>query len=141
MARGRASTKGYGTSGIYIVTNRVENIVIQNNIVMLDPERVVGLITAGHSSAVAELTVNHNLVFGPTECSNDYPNCVEVSGGPENLSADPRFVDAAGGDLTLLADSPAIDQGVAIAGLVDDFDGLARPQGAGVDLGAYEHSP
>ena len=66
---------------------------------------------------------------------------IEVSGGPDNLSADPRFVDAAGGDLTLLGDSPAIDQGVDIGSLIDDFDGAARPQGAGVDIGAYEHSP
>jgi len=133
--------RNHGTSGIYVVTNRVENIVIQNNIVMLDPERVVGLITAGHSAAVEHLTVDHNLVFGPTECSNDYPNCVEVSGGPDNLSADPRFVDADGLDLMLLADSPAIDQGLAIDGLVDDYAGDSRPEGAGVDIGAYEHSP
>ena len=41
----------------------------------------------------------------------------------------------------MLPGSPAIDAGVAITGLVDDYDGVARPQGDAVDIGAFEHSP
>ena len=52
--------------------------------------------------------------------------------------SDPRFVDPVRGDFRLSPNSPAIDAGVAIADLDKDFDGVARPQGSGWDIGAYE---
>jgi len=48
------------------------------------------------------------------------------------------FVDYAGRDLHLAADSPAIDQGTAELAPSVDHDGVPRPQGAAVDIGAYE---
>ncbi len=58
--------------------------------------------------------------------------------------ADPRFADAAGRDLSLLAGSPAIDAASDLAlslGLDQDIIGTAVPQGAGPDIGAYEWTP
>jgi hypothetical protein len=40
--------------------------------------------------------------------------------------------------MALLAGSPAIDAGVAVAGVTTDQRGVARPQGAAYDIGAYE---
>jgi hypothetical protein len=56
----------------------------------------------------------------------------------KNVTADPKFVDAAGGNFRLQAGSPALS--IAEAGYVPakDVEGTARPQGAGPDLGAYE---
>jgi len=133
--------RNHGTSAIYILSTNIENIVIQNNAIWFDPERVVGLITTGTDGALDALTVDHNLVFGPMECSNDFPNCVEVSGWPGNEHADPLFTDGAGGDLRLQSGSPALDQGATIPGLSEDYDGTPRPQGAGVDIGAFERTP
>ncbi len=48
------------------------------------------------------------------------------------------FVDAAANDYHLSASSPARDVGLALADLLTDRDGVARPQGAGVDIGAWE---
>jgi len=45
---------------------------------------------------------------------------------------DPLFTDPASGDLSLAADSPAVDAGVSIPGINDDY------QGKGPDLGAIE---
>jgi MYXO-CTERM domain-containing protein len=48
------------------------------------------------------------------------------------------FVDAAGLDLRLRPDAPAIDVGSSELAPSTDIDGIARPQGAGIDVGAYE---
>lgn len=49
------------------------------------------------------------------------------------------FTDPAASDLSLRAGSPAIDRGVADDAPARDADGIARPQGAAIDLGALEH--
>jgi hypothetical protein len=49
------------------------------------------------------------------------------------------FVNAPAFDLHLRAGSPAIDAGSATLAPNADRDGTARPQGAGFDVGAYEH--
>ena len=57
----------------------------------------------------------------------------------ENLAVgEDSFVDPAAGDHHLAATSAAIDSGNAIAAITWDRDGLARPQGAAIDIGAYE---
>lgn len=40
--------------------------------------------------------------------------------------------------MPLLANSPAVDTGVTVAGITEDQRGAARPQGGGFDIGAYE---
>jgi hypothetical protein len=58
-----------------------------------------------------------------------------------SVVADPLFADAAAGDLSLGAGSPAVDAFVAtdlLTGIPTDALGLARPQGAAYDLGALE---
>lgn len=61
--------------------------------------------------------------------------------GGGNLDADPLFADGPGGDLRLLADSPAIDAGDnAAPNLPDaDLDGNLRIVGVTVDMGPYEY--
>lgn len=48
------------------------------------------------------------------------------------------FVDLAGRNLHLSPGSPAIDLGGPVAGLKEDFDGVARPTGNAFDVGADE---
>lgn len=55
------------------------------------------------------------------------------------LSEDPLYVDAPA-DLRLTAGSPCIDSGTADGAPAIDLLSVARPQGAGFDIGAYEFS-
>lgn len=55
-------------------------------------------------------------------------------------SAADLFVDPANFDLHLLKTSPAIDKGTSVGAPSEDYDGIARPQGQGYDIGAYEFS-
>lgn len=58
--------------------------------------------------------------------------------GPGNINADPNFADVLFGDLRLLPDSPCINAGDAAAAPAEDIRGVTRPQGSGVDMGAWE---
>jgi hypothetical protein len=62
---------------------------------------------------------------------------------PTNSGADPQLANIAARDYHLKSGSPAIDAAVPSTGLdpLGDFDGIARPQGAKKDLGAFEFKP
>jgi hypothetical protein len=59
------------------------------------------------------------------------------------LDTDPLLVDYqanGSGDYRLTAASPCVDAGTTLGAPATDYDGTARPQGAGIDIGPYEYS-
>ncbi|HEO72191.1 MAG TPA: right-handed parallel beta-helix repeat-containing protein [Candidatus Hydrogenedentes bacterium] len=58
--------------------------------------------------------------------------------GPGNIDKNPLMLDAAKGDFRLDPTSPCIDTGTFLNAPGVDILGVARPQGAGIDMGAYE---
>jgi PKD repeat protein len=61
--------------------------------------------------------------------------------GTANISLAPQFLNAIGKDFRLASTSPCVDSGTADGAPAMDALGVARPQGAGVDMGAYEFAP
>jgi parallel beta-helix repeat protein len=99
--------------GAYFNKEEISNIFVQNNIFY---NSAAADIQWGDSPQ-GVITLDHNLLS----------------------STDPKFVNASGGNFHLMPDSPAINAGVTIPNVTDDFDGITRPQGAGYDIGAYEY--
>jgi hypothetical protein len=56
-----------------------------------------------------------------------------------NLTTNPKFIDASTNNFHLQATSPAINAGITLSAAQTDLDGIARPQGALYDIGAYEY--
>ena len=76
--------------------------------------------------------IDHNLLDGS---GVDYDG---TTAGEHSVSGDPAFEDPTASDYHLTAESPAVDQGSPDLAPALDYDGVARPSGAGVDIGAFE---
>ena len=96
-----------------------------------------------NGTSVYEIT---NCIFWeniPDSINGRYTNvsysCVEGGyDGEGNISADPMFIGADWGDLRPHPSSPCVSAATADGAPSTDIDGFARPQGAGIDMGAYE---
>jgi hypothetical protein len=124
--------------------------VIQNN-------TIVGNTGGGVTSCSSVLTnciIWANSGSQISDCPYPAYSCIQdwLGYGVGNTSNDPKFVNAgdpAGVDgifgtaddgFHLLVGSPCIDTGTSLGAPATDITGIARPQGAGIDMGAYEGS-
>lgn len=122
-------------SGNY--SSNVNGMRIINNVLVQDTGKVYGI----EGALPASVVIDNNLVR-----SNGYVATIRHGGSTTSLQqfrdwtgfeqnglgADPRFMDAAGRDFQLRADSPAIDRGVMLPGVTDTHSGAAP------DLGRFE---
>lgn len=110
-------------------------IKIYNNIIFDNYGGVQGPVTAEDVNN----EIKNNLVYG--NINNFDLAAPSNNSRTGEINADPQFVNyisTGGGNYHLKSTSPAIDKGLAISAPTKDFDGNARPQGAGFDIGAYE---
>jgi hypothetical protein len=105
--------------------------VIANN-VFYQPQTAGVLFSGG---TISNVLVNHNLIFGGTATTASGAG-VTVANNLDNT--DPKLVNAPAFNLQLLAGSAAIDAGITLSYVTNDFLGASRPQGAGYDIGAFE---
>jgi hypothetical protein len=112
-----------------------------NNILV--PPASVGSVEVDSASR-AGLQVDFNAVFGPMLVDGGLiplASWQALGYDTSSIAASPGaiFVDAAGGNYDLKADSTAIDKGRFVTGVTVDIRGVPRPQGAAYDIGAYEY--
>ncbi|WP_019143193.1 choice-of-anchor Q domain-containing protein [Noviherbaspirillum massiliense] len=84
-------------------------------------------------------TYTNNLLYMNSGVDWQLQNDLSHSG---DVTADPQFVNYSqdgGGDYHLAPGSPAIDKGTPKFSPSTDLGGTPRPQGAAVDIGAYEY--
>ncbi len=109
---------------------------LRNTILWNNPAKNVGadvcLDCDGSTTVPTTIDLTSNDIGTQTEKPETIVNDL---GG--NLSVDPRLR----GTVLLKPDSPMIDAGTSVGAPSDDIDGDARPNGAGVDIGADELVP
>ncbi len=103
---------GNGGFGLRISSQALSQILVRNNIFSHNQNGGIRIDSDANSAAV---TLDHNLE-----------------------TDDPGFVDPSQFNFRLRGQSSAIDKGSYTGAPGHDADGLARPQGAGIDIGSYE---
>lgn len=115
-------------TGLLFKYPSISDITVKNNIIATNG------VAFTFETSVTNLVVDHNLIDADT-ISTGMPGFAD----PHLVQGDPLFVDFAADDYHLSATSPAIDQGDPTVSLAFDLDAAARPQGAAIDIGAYEY--
>jgi len=150
VIRSFRDVQAFGSDGLTIVNN-----TFAGNL-WLDPPQQgsIGLNSSPHATVLNNIFYDRPSSYVSADSASlqglavGY-NCVYRSDGrrpagspqPNDLwRVNPLFVNAAGGDFHLGANSPCIDRGTTLALVVNDMDGVSRPWGPKYDIGAYEYA-
>jgi len=128
--------------GVYI--NHSRDAEIYNNTVM--DYYAYGPSIDFRDSTSSGGKVYNNILAGGIQYREGAPapmasnNIINAKGQEAFLFVDPTNADPYARDYHLLETAvTAIDRGIALSAVWSDFDGVARPQGDGFDIGAYEY--
>ena len=143
-----------GVKGVnYTEIELINNTIVSNGTIAIEMHAwpvsstvpmtatVVNNIIADHPDCAfygffnAVFAVHNNDIIGhdPDDCG------AAIISQSDNMNTDPLFVDEINGDYHLTFESPAIDNGTIAGAPLTDIEGIIRPQGTSVDMGAYEY--
>lgn len=115
--------------GIGIESPNLTDLTIRNNIVSQNLLFQIAVESSGQN-----VSTDHNLIDGFRG------ELAEETRGTNFVEGTAGFVNPTGADFHLLQSSLAVDNASATDAPAVDYDGNARPQGAGYDIGAFEYS-
>ncbi len=107
------------------------NVVVKNNIFYNQADYVIDIANS------TGIDVKNNLAYNSNGSVPKSPIGAPMLTNLWNIN--PLFVNAGAGNYHLQAGSPAINAGVSLSNVTDDFEGTVRPQGTGYDIGPYEY--
>jgi hypothetical protein len=120
---------GYGNAGISLQAGTNTNVY--NN-------TLYGSVAGGiYVGQVSQARVINNIIY--RNSGGNYINYGSGTQESNNMTSDPGFLNAAGGDFRLRSGAAAIDQGVYLGDVRVDKAGVSRPRGSAYDIGAYEY--
>jgi hypothetical protein len=119
-------------TGHVIFAASVTNSRIHNNI-FYQPTTAALMVemTSGHSNVAIYNNITHQATLVDTAASG-----LSFSGNKENT--DPLLSNPGAFDFHLGSGSPAINSGLTLSDVTNDYSGTVRPQGSAYDIGAYE---
>lgn len=117
--------------GNIVMGGEVHDAIIDNNVL----DEPSGATAFFDYCVPGPVTIRNNITTGTGWF---YDGTCGFSMEDNLLGTDPQLVDPAGLDFHLKPGSPASDTGRVHPEVTDDFDGNARPKGAGWDIGAFE---
>jgi parallel beta-helix repeat protein len=106
------------------ITHYTSTLLVRNNIIVGN--------TNGIYNPGGGISLDHNDVW------NNMLNYNGVITGTTDISTDPLFLNEAQNDYHIRFGSPVIDAGASAGAPAHDRDGIMRPQGDEIDIGAYE---
>lgn len=126
------------TGGIQIAYGTPTGTEVCNNTIYANRNYGIRIYSDGTDSIVKNNILYENETWAYGAQFSDSGTGTQSSNNL--IGIDPMFVDVPARDFHLQAGSPAIDQGVPVSIVTTDFDGTPRPQGAAVDIGAFEYN-
>src|SRR5438132_7445491 len=134
-------------AGQVVVGVPLTNSAIENNIFYQG--NTAGIYfspaTVCPNSNVCSLTIKNNIssnLWGIDSSNNPDPSTSGVTATGNQENTDPLLFSPAIYDFHLTRNSAAIDGGLTLSGVTNDYEGVVRPQGTAYDIGAYEfHVP
>lgn len=91
----------------------------------------------GLQIAGSNTVVQNNISYGNS--SGNYTNGGSNTTYTNNLTTDPAFVDASASNFNLKSSSPAINKGIILSTVPNDYRNYPRPRYASHDIGGYEY--
>ena len=114
--------------------NSDDSVVVANNVfITVDGSAFGYRWPDGMGGSVAEA----NFFTGQDYAEVSEPAMIRLNDAPTAVFVNPSTT-VPGADFMLVMGGPLVDVGSTVAGTADDFDLTSRPQGSGVDVGAYE---